>query len=155
MAEESLHIGVFGQSPEEVVLDPSGLPQILQMDSEPSSGLSLVSVISLLACSAQVLVAAALTCRYGARSSTVDRWVLTWLFYDVIVHLTLVRPVRFRFYCSCLTLYLNLSQSGLFVCSLPVVSCPSVRKVRLSSCLWLGQWRRLKVHWLNSVSFFD
>uniref|UniRef100_A0A3Q3XL93 EXPERA domain-containing protein n=1 Tax=Mola mola TaxID=94237 RepID=A0A3Q3XL93_MOLML len=60
-----------------------------QMDSEPSSGLSLVSVISLLACSSQVFVAAVLTCMYGRQSSTEDRWILMWLFYDVIIHLTL------------------------------------------------------------------
>lgn len=71
-----------------------------QMDSEPSSALSLVSVISLLACSSQVFVAAVLTCMYGRQSSTEDRWILMWLFYDVIIHLTLVRPFRFSWIIS-------------------------------------------------------
>ncbi|XP_070711655.1 emopamil-binding protein-like [Pempheris klunzingeri] len=56
------------------------------------SGLSLVSVLSLLACSVQVLAAVLLARRYGGRSSAEDRWVLLWLFYDVIVHLTLEGP---------------------------------------------------------------
>lgn len=62
------------------------------MDSEAAPGLSLVSVLSLLGCSLQLLAAALLTHRYGGRSSPTDRWVLLWLFYDVIVHLTLEGP---------------------------------------------------------------
>ncbi|XP_041821942.1 emopamil-binding protein-like [Chelmon rostratus] len=62
------------------------------MDSAAPPGLSLVSVLSLLACSIQVLAAALLTCRYGRGSSAGDRLVLLWLFYDVIVHLTLEGP---------------------------------------------------------------
>ncbi|XP_026185238.1 emopamil-binding protein-like [Mastacembelus armatus] len=62
------------------------------MDSGVALGLSLVSVLSLLACSIQVLVAILLTHRYGGRSSATDRWILLWLFYDVIVHLTLEGP---------------------------------------------------------------
>ncbi|XP_040888027.1 emopamil-binding protein-like [Toxotes jaculatrix] len=62
------------------------------MDSAASPGLSLVSFLSLLACSIQVLAAALLTQRYGGRSSVKDRWILLWLFYDVIVHLTLEGP---------------------------------------------------------------
>nr|XP_046238818.1 emopamil-binding protein-like [Scatophagus argus] len=62
------------------------------MDSVAPPCLSLVSVVSLLACSVQVLAAALLTHRYGRRSSAVDRWILLWLFYDVIVHLTLEGP---------------------------------------------------------------
>ncbi|XP_029282950.1 emopamil-binding protein-like [Cottoperca gobio] len=58
----------------------------------PPPCLSLVSVLSLLACSVQVLVAVLLTCRYGGRSSAEDRWIVLWLFYDVIVHLTLEGP---------------------------------------------------------------
>lgn len=60
------------------------------MDSEVPPTLSLVSVLSLLGCSLQLLVAALLTHRYGGRSSKTDWWILLWLFYDVIVHLTLV-----------------------------------------------------------------
>ncbi|XP_037552460.1 emopamil-binding protein-like [Nematolebias whitei] len=56
------------------------------------SALSLVSVLSLLACSLQVLAAVLLAGRYSGRSSPMDRWILLWLFYDVIVHLTLEGP---------------------------------------------------------------
>lgn len=66
------------------------------MDSVAPPGLSMVSVLSLLACSIQLFVAVMLTRRYGGRSSTVDWWILLWLFYDVIVHLTLVCPTRSR-----------------------------------------------------------
>lgn len=66
------------------------------MDSAAPPGLSIVSVLSLLACSIQLFVAVMLTRRYGGRSSTVDWWILLWLFYDVIVHLTLVCPTRSR-----------------------------------------------------------
>ncbi|XP_059183773.1 emopamil-binding protein-like [Centropristis striata] len=62
------------------------------MDSIAPPGLSLVSVLSLLACSVQVLAAVLLTRRYGGRSSAEDWWILLWLFYDVIVHLTLEGP---------------------------------------------------------------
>ncbi|GAA6230033.1 emopamil-binding protein-like isoform X2 [Lates japonicus] len=62
------------------------------MDSAAPPGLSLVSVLSLLACSFQVLAAVLLTHRYGGQSSVRDRWILLWLFYDVIVHLTLEGP---------------------------------------------------------------
>lgn len=60
------------------------------MDSAAPPGLSMVSVLSLL------FIAAMLTHRYGGQSSTVDWWILLWLFYDVIVHLTLVCPTRSR-----------------------------------------------------------
>uniref|UniRef100_A0A3Q1EWH6 EBP like n=1 Tax=Acanthochromis polyacanthus TaxID=80966 RepID=A0A3Q1EWH6_9TELE len=62
------------------------------MDSAAPPGLSLVTVCSLLACCLQVLAAVLLTHRYGGQSSAEDRWVLLWLFYDVIVHLTLEGP---------------------------------------------------------------
>ncbi|XP_038587796.1 emopamil-binding protein-like [Micropterus salmoides] len=62
------------------------------MDSAAPPVLSLVSVLSLLACSIQVLAAILLTRRCGGRSSAEDRWILLWLFYDVIVHLTLEGP---------------------------------------------------------------
>lgn len=39
-----------------------------------------------------MLAAALLTHRYGGRSSAEDRWILLWLFYDIIVHLTLEGP---------------------------------------------------------------
>lgn len=66
------------------------------MGSTAPPGLSLVSLLSLLACSLQLAVALLLARCYGGRSSRVDWWVLLWLFYDVIVHLTLVGPIRSR-----------------------------------------------------------
>ncbi|KAM9328526.1 emopamil-binding protein-like [Pholidichthys leucotaenia] len=66
--------------------------QYLNAHLSMDSGLSLVSVVSLLACGMQLLVAAMLAHRYGGRSSAEDRCVLLWLFYDVIVHLTLEGP---------------------------------------------------------------
>nr|XP_019963285.1 PREDICTED: emopamil-binding protein-like [Paralichthys olivaceus] len=68
------------------------------MDSSAPPGLSLVAVLSLLACSIQVLTAILLTHRYGGRSSATDKWILLWLFYDVIVHLTLEGPFTWREY---------------------------------------------------------
>ncbi|XP_010783833.1 emopamil-binding protein-like [Notothenia coriiceps] len=63
------------------------------MDSSSmDSGLSLVSFWSLLACSLQLLAAVMLTHRCGGRGLGPDRWVVLWLFYDVIVHLTLEGP---------------------------------------------------------------
>uniref|UniRef100_A0A8C6LQD9 EBP like n=1 Tax=Nothobranchius furzeri TaxID=105023 RepID=A0A8C6LQD9_NOTFU len=63
------------------------------MDSAGLPSLPLVSVLSLLACSLQLLAAGLLTRRYGGRSSPMDKWILLWLFYDVIVHVTLVREL--------------------------------------------------------------
>uniref|UniRef100_A0A3P9B5E8 EBP like n=1 Tax=Maylandia zebra TaxID=106582 RepID=A0A3P9B5E8_9CICH len=68
------------------------------MDSSAPPGLSLVSVLSLLACSGQLLAAVLLTRRYCGRSSTQNWWILLWLFYDVIVHLTLVGGALFLEY---------------------------------------------------------
>uniref|UniRef100_A0A1A8J9P4 Emopamil binding protein-like n=1 Tax=Nothobranchius kuhntae TaxID=321403 RepID=A0A1A8J9P4_NOTKU len=62
------------------------------MDSAGLPSLPLVSVLSLLACSLQLLAAGLLTRRYGGRSSPMDKWILLWLFYDVIVHVTLEGP---------------------------------------------------------------
>ncbi|XP_041638023.1 emopamil-binding protein-like [Cheilinus undulatus] len=62
------------------------------MDSEVPPGLSLVSIVSLLACGVQLTTAVLLTHRFGGWSSSVDRWIMVWLFYDVIVHLTLEGP---------------------------------------------------------------
>ncbi|XP_078100469.1 emopamil-binding protein-like [Sander vitreus] len=62
------------------------------MAPPPPPGLSLVSVLALIACSGQLLAAVLLARRYGGRSSATDRWILCWLFYDVIVHLTLEGP---------------------------------------------------------------
>ncbi|CAI9560253.1 unnamed protein product [Staurois parvus] len=54
--------------------------------------LSSVTVYSLAACAAQLAVGYVLAQRLGRRSSTLDRWVLVWLFYDAIVHFTLEGP---------------------------------------------------------------
>lgn len=78
-----------------------------QMDSATPSSPSLVSVLSLLACTAQVLAAAMLTHRYGGQSSKEDRWILLWLFYDVIVHLTLVWLIKTRLYVAFLFVYFS------------------------------------------------
>uniref|UniRef100_A0A3Q3EHV2 EBP like n=1 Tax=Kryptolebias marmoratus TaxID=37003 RepID=A0A3Q3EHV2_KRYMA len=75
------------------------------MDSAVSPSLSLVSVLSLLVCSLQVLAAVLLTGMFSGQSSPMDRWVLLWLFYDVIVHLTLVGGI-----CSFLFVVFSMSQ---------------------------------------------
>ncbi|XP_020513765.1 emopamil-binding protein-like [Labrus bergylta] len=62
------------------------------MDSVMPPGVSPVSVCSLLACSIQMIAAVLLMFRLGRQSSSVDKWILLWLFYDVIVHLTLEGP---------------------------------------------------------------
>uniref|UniRef100_A0A3P9HR55 EBP like n=1 Tax=Oryzias latipes TaxID=8090 RepID=A0A3P9HR55_ORYLA len=62
------------------------------MDSAELPGLSAVSLLSLSACVLQVFCAALLTYRYGGMTSGEDRWILLWVFYDVIVHLTLEGP---------------------------------------------------------------
>jgi len=49
-----------------------------------------VTVYSLLACVAQFAVGFAFAQKWGNKCSAVDRWVLVWLFYDAIVHFTLV-----------------------------------------------------------------
>lgn len=67
----------------------------LQMDSAEFPGLSVVTVLSLLACILQMLSAVLLTYRYGGSASGKDKWILLWVFYDVIVHLTLVRRLHF------------------------------------------------------------
>lgn len=118
------------------------------MDLAAPPGLSLVSVLSLLACSFQVFAAALLTCRYGGRSSAEDRWILLWLFYDVIVHLTLVWPIRIRFNVFIVVCFL------LFIFWLFIFWLSILRKDHLSTCLWLGQSSCLMVRWLNSVSIF-
>lgn len=49
-----------------------------------------VTVVSLLACAAQFAVGFILAQIWGKKCSSTDRWVLVWLFYDAIVHITLV-----------------------------------------------------------------
>ncbi|XP_027011933.2 emopamil-binding protein-like [Tachysurus fulvidraco] len=48
-----------------------------------------VTVVSLLACTAQFGVGLILAQICGKKCSATDRWVLVWLFYDAIVHFTL------------------------------------------------------------------
>ncbi|XP_029030237.1 emopamil-binding protein-like [Betta splendens] len=62
------------------------------MESLVPRSLSLVSACSLLACGLQMLAAFMLTQRFGGQSSAEDRRLLLWLYYDVIVHLTLEGP---------------------------------------------------------------
>ncbi|XP_072259660.1 emopamil-binding protein-like [Pyxicephalus adspersus] len=54
--------------------------------------LSSVTVLSLVACAAQLGVGYVLAQWLGKKSSSIDRWVLVWLFYDAIVHFTLEGP---------------------------------------------------------------
>lgn len=49
-----------------------------------------VTLYSLLACAAQFAVGYILAQLWGRKCSGTDRWVLVWLFYDAIVHITLV-----------------------------------------------------------------
>ncbi|KAK7921973.1 hypothetical protein WMY93_008875 [Mugilogobius chulae] len=70
-----------------------------QMDTKASSAsspddsaFSVVSAVSLLACALQGAAAYLMMRRVGGTSSATDKWVLTWLFYDVIVHVTLEGP---------------------------------------------------------------
>lgn len=49
-----------------------------------------VTVYSLLACVAQFAVGFVFAQKWGNKCSAADRWVLVWLFYDAIVHFTLV-----------------------------------------------------------------
>ncbi len=49
-----------------------------------------VTVYSLFACVAQFALGFVFAQKWGNKCSAVDRWVLVWLFYDAIVHFTLV-----------------------------------------------------------------
>ena len=49
-----------------------------------------VTVYSLLACAAQFAAGYLFAQIWGKKCSATDRWVLVWLFYDAIVHITLV-----------------------------------------------------------------
>ncbi|XP_076006220.1 emopamil-binding protein-like [Genypterus blacodes] len=64
------------------------------MDSVAPPGLALsgVSLFSLLACGIQGVTAFLLASWFRGRSSVTERWTLVWLFYDVIVHITLEGP---------------------------------------------------------------
>lgn len=52
-----------------------------------------VTVFSLLACAAQFGAGYVFAQIWGKKCSVTDRWVLVWLFYDAIVHITLVSSV--------------------------------------------------------------
>lgn len=56
---------------------------------------SHVTVISLLACAAQFVLSFALAQLFSKKRSGTDRWILVWLFYDAIVHITLVSTGAF------------------------------------------------------------
>lgn len=70
-----------------------------------------VTVYSLLACVAQFAVGFAFAQKWGNKCSAVDRWVLVWLFYDAIVHFTLV---SIKVHTRTLSLYLPVNY--LLVC---------------------------------------
>uniref|UniRef100_A0A8C5M051 EBP like n=1 Tax=Leptobrachium leishanense TaxID=445787 RepID=A0A8C5M051_9ANUR len=53
---------------------------------------SQVTVYSLAACAAQLVVGYALAQHLGRKCTSRDRWTLVWLFYDAIVHFTLEGP---------------------------------------------------------------
>uniref|UniRef100_A0A672PLJ4 EBP like n=1 Tax=Sinocyclocheilus grahami TaxID=75366 RepID=A0A672PLJ4_SINGR len=53
-------------------------------------GAWILTVYSLLACVAQFAVGFVFAQKCGNKCSAVDRWVLVWLFYDAMVHFTLV-----------------------------------------------------------------
>ncbi|OCT93048.1 emopamil-binding protein-like [Xenopus laevis] len=59
---------------------------------QPPALISSVTVYSLAACAAQLLLGYCLARRLGSKCSATDRWVLVWLFYDAIVHFTLEGP---------------------------------------------------------------
>ncbi|XP_006000617.1 emopamil-binding protein-like [Latimeria chalumnae] len=58
----------------------------------PSELFTSVSAYSLLASGLQLLAGYLLAQGLGRKCSATDRWVLVWLFYDAIVHLTLEGP---------------------------------------------------------------
>lgn len=62
------------------------------MESGAEPVFSMVSAVSLLACALQGAAAYLMMRRIGGNRSSTDQWVLTWLFYDVIVHITLEGP---------------------------------------------------------------
>ncbi|XP_028646313.1 emopamil-binding protein-like [Erpetoichthys calabaricus] len=65
----------------------------MSVDSEVAASiLSPLSARCLLACGLQLALAYVLAQRLGARCSSTDRWVLLWLCYDAIVHITLEGP---------------------------------------------------------------
>ncbi|KAM4602219.1 emopamil-binding protein-like [Polymixia lowei] len=56
---------------------------------------TMVTVYSLLACVGQMAAGFLLAQRWGGHCSPADRWVLVWLCYDAIVHITLEGPFVF------------------------------------------------------------
>jgi len=122
------------------------------MDSSAAPpGLSVVSVLSLLACSIQVLAAVLLTQRYGGRSTVMERWILLWLFYDVIVHLTLVGGVCFPLGLIMWTLRFTLSFSLNFLIQpeLPVNTCTGILTGPTTSHQSNLIWFKFSHSWLN------
>ncbi|XP_028834675.1 emopamil-binding protein-like [Denticeps clupeoides] len=61
-------------------------------DSSAPTLFTEVTVYSLIACGAQFLAGYLFAQIWGKKCSTVDRWVIVWLFYDAIVHVTLEGP---------------------------------------------------------------
>ncbi|XP_064167505.1 emopamil-binding protein-like isoform X1 [Anguilla rostrata] len=58
----------------------------------PTALFTSTTVYSLLACGAQLAVGYFLAQLWGKKCTGTDRWVLVWLFYDAIVHITLEGP---------------------------------------------------------------
>jgi len=74
-----------------------------------------VTVYSLLACVAQFAVGFAFAQKWGNKCSAVDRWVLVWLFYDAIVHFTLV-SIKGALHTRTLSLTLPVTPRSPLVC---------------------------------------
>ena len=63
---------------------------------EPEVVLSTVSIASILLTAVYVVVGWVVATVYKGKVSRIDYWVLIWLVYDVLIHITLV---SFNFYC--------------------------------------------------------
>lgn len=101
-----------------------------------------VTVYSLLACVAQFAVGFVFAQKWGNKCSAVDRWVLVWLFYDAIVHFTLVGT---KVHAETFTFYLFLTVWS------PLAAWPR-RRDPSSTCHLLEMWQLLTVYWQSYVS---
>lgn len=101
-----------------------------------------VTVLSLLACAAQLVLGYILAQIWGRKCSVTDRWVLVWLFYDAIVHTTLVSGCV---WCSAEQV---ISQRG----DDPQLCACVLRKGRLFTCHWLELLPNQRVYLPSCVS---
>ncbi len=101
---------------------------------------SKVTVYSLLACVAQFALGFVFAQKWGNKCSAVDRWVLVWLFYDAIVHFTLVSTDV---------------HAGTFtvwpVCNSSPLAAWPCRRDPSSTCHSLEMWQLLTVYWQSYV----